>query len=161
FADALDLLAADVAAGQGEEARKLFKEAFHGREQRQLGLYVLLAAAGQNLDSQNLDVLAEHPDEPLAQYLALHSSPVLRKHASQGAVLGAQWGEGFLQQLAVSHALLQRWLDPRALGTNSARRRAEFQRAAEHVRRHRNSPFGWALLSLMQAAISREEPDND
>src|SRR5262249_17200655 len=78
FADALDRLAADVAGGEGEEARKLFKEAFHGREQRQLGLYVLLAAAGQNLDSQNLDVLAEHPDEPLAQYLALHSSPVLR-----------------------------------------------------------------------------------
>jgi hypothetical protein len=28
--------------------------AFHGRDQRQLGLYVLLAACGQNLGAQNL-----------------------------------------------------------------------------------------------------------
>src|SRR5262249_41365023 len=79
FADAIQLLAADVAAGQGAKAQEVFTQALHNRNQRQLGLYVLLASAGQNLDAQNLDVVEEHPDAPLAQYLALHSSPVLRK----------------------------------------------------------------------------------
>src|SRR5262249_41015404 len=61
FDDALALFAAEFGAGNGEGALKVFKEAFHGRDQRQLGLYVLLAACGQNLDAQNADVLAEHP----------------------------------------------------------------------------------------------------
>src|SRR5205814_3456782 len=104
FDDALALLAADFAAGNGESLLKVFRESFHGRDQRQLGLYVLLASAGQNLDAQNLDVLSEHRDEPLAQYLALHSSPVLRQHASQWAVGSVQWGDGFLRYRAVPHA---------------------------------------------------------
>src|SRR5437870_4750936 len=83
-----------------------------------------LAACGQNLDAQNADVLGEHPDEPLAQYLALHSSPVLRKHASQWAVGSGQWG-GFLRHLAVTHALLQRWQDARVLHGTAARQKAE------------------------------------
>ena len=47
-------------------------------------------------------MLAEHLDAPVAQYLALHSSPVLRKHASQWAVASANWGEGMLRHLALS-----------------------------------------------------------
>ena len=85
FEDALELFASAFGAGNGEEALKVFREGFHARDHRPLGFYVLLAACGQNLDSQNADVLSEYPDEPLAQYLALHSSPVLRQHASQWA----------------------------------------------------------------------------
>src|SRR5207248_10493379 len=112
---ALALFAADFAAGNGESLVKLFKEAFHGRDQRQLGLYVLLAAAGLNLDAENLDMLGEHHDAVLAQYLAVYSSPVIRKHASQWAVSSVEWGDGFLRHLAVTHALLQRWQNPRVL----------------------------------------------
>ncbi|HYT92315.1 MAG TPA: VIT domain-containing protein, partial [Gemmataceae bacterium] len=92
FADALHLLAADLGQNNAGEALALFRQALHSRDQRQLGLYVLLAACGVNLDAQNADVLAEHLDAPVAQYLALHSSPVLRKHASQWAVASANWG---------------------------------------------------------------------
>jgi hypothetical protein len=66
----------------------VFHHGFYERNQRALGFYVLLAALGKNLDSQNLDVLHEHLNEPLAQYLALYRSPVLRKHASQWAAGG-------------------------------------------------------------------------
>src|SRR5262249_40687377 len=111
---------------------------------------VLLAACGMNLDAQNGDVLAEHLDEPVAQYLALHSSPVLRKHASQWAAGSGQWGEGFLQHLAVSHALLQRWQDAKVLKGSPARVRAETRRALDYVRRHKGTAWGWALLTLMQ-----------
>src|SRR5262249_37544307 len=87
FDEGLPLLAAEFAANNGGQARAIFQQCFHAREQRQLGYYVLLAASSVNLDAQNADVLAEHADTPLAQYLALHSSPVLRQHASQGALL--------------------------------------------------------------------------
>jgi hypothetical protein len=155
FADALDLLAADFAAGNNDVVN-VFRQALHAREQRQLGLYVLLAACGQSLDAQNLDVLGEHPDEPLAQYLALHSSPVLRKHASQWAVASTQWGEGYLKHLAVTHALLQRWQDERVTKGPAAKAKAERQRALDYVRKNKDSAFGWALLCLMQDRAGKD-----
>src|SRR5262249_18150692 len=150
FDDALALFAAEFGADKGEEALKVFKEAFHGRDQRQLGFYVLLAGCGQNLDAQNVDVLAEHPDAPLAQYLALHSSPVLRKHASQWAAASAQWG-GFLRHLAVTHSLLQRWSNERVLEGEPKALANRLTQAVEYVEKNRGTDFGFALLSLMQA----------
>jgi tetratricopeptide (TPR) repeat protein len=159
FDDALALFAAYFGQGKLDEARKVFSEAFHERNQRQLGFYILLAALGQNLDSQNLDVLADHLDEPLAQYLALHSSPVLRKHASQWAVGSGQFQEGFLRHLAVTHALYQRWQNPKAIGDTPAKRQAEHERALDFVRRNKGNVFGWALLGLVQDATRDKEAD--
>src|SRR5262249_1716035 len=70
FEDGLALFAAHVGAGEGQEAENVFQRCFLNRNQRQLGFYVLLAACGQNLDAEHGNVLAEHLDEPLAQYLA-------------------------------------------------------------------------------------------
>jgi tetratricopeptide (TPR) repeat protein len=158
FKDALALLAADVAAGNTPEAANVFNQAFHARDQRQLGLYVLLAASGQNLDADHIDVMAEHEETPLAQYLALHSSPVLRKHASQWAVGSRQWqATGFLQHLAVSHALFQRWANARVVKGNPAKVRAERARAVKYVRANQGSVFGWALLCLMQDRAGKDK----
>jgi predicted Zn-dependent protease len=156
FEDGLALLAADFAAGNNEIVN-VFQRCFANRDQHQLGLYVLLAACGQNLDSEHLDVLAHHPHEPLAQYLALHSSPVLRKHASQWAVGSNPWGEGYLQQLAMAHALLQRWQNGRALGGTEAQRRAELERATAYVRANKGSAFARALLGLIQDRAREDE----
>jgi ferric-dicitrate binding protein FerR (iron transport regulator) len=150
FDEGLPLLTAAFAEGNSSEAYNLFRQVFHRRDQRQLGFYVLLAGCGMNLDAQNADVLAEHLDEPVAQYLALHSSPVLRKHASQWAVGSGQWGEGFLQHLAVSHALYQRWHNDKILKGNPARVKADVQRGLDYVRRHKATAWGWTLLCLMQ-----------
>jgi predicted Zn-dependent protease len=149
FDDALALFAADFAAGNGESLTKLFKESFHGRDQRQLGLYVLLAAAGLNLDAENLDVLGEHHDQILAQYLAIYSSPVIRKHASQWAVSSVDWGDGFLRHLAVTHALLQRWQSPRVLDSSKKQRQDAITAALDYAEKNPNSAFGFALLGLM------------
>jgi hypothetical protein len=149
FDDALVLLAAYVGAGDGEHALEVFRQSFLSRDQRQLGFYVLLAAAGVNLDTEHGDVLAEHMDEPLAQYLALHTSPVLLRHASQWAVGTGLWHEGFLHRLAVSHALYQRWQSAHP-GRDADQRRAERDRAFDYVRRNAGTVFGWALLCLME-----------
>jgi hypothetical protein len=156
FEDGLALLAADFAVGSNE-AVNVFQGCFAGRDQHQLGLYVLLAAFGPNLDSEHLDVLAHHSHEPLAQYLALHSSPVLRKHASQCAVGSNPWGEGFLQRLAMAHALLQRWQNGRAIGGTEAQRQAERDRALAYVRASKGSAFAWALLGQMQDRAREDE----
>jgi Tfp pilus assembly protein PilF len=157
FEDGLALLAADFAAGKGDQAANTFRQCFRDRDQRQLGFFVLLAACGQNLDGEHLDVLADHLHEPLAQYLGLYSSPVLRKHASQWAVASNQWGEGYLNRLAVSHALYQRWLNAKAFGGSDAQRQAERDRALEYVKRHKGTAFGWALLGLIQDRTRQDE----
>jgi tetratricopeptide (TPR) repeat protein len=148
--EALPLFLAYIAEGNGNAADQLFRQVFHAREQRQLGFYVLLASCGVNLDSDHGNVLAEHLDHPLAQYLALHTSPVLRKHASQWAVGSGSWQDGALQHLAVTHALLQRWQNPKILKGDAARGAAETQRAIDYVRKNNDSLFGWSLLCLMQ-----------
>ena len=153
-----------------DEANKVFRQSFHNRDQRQIGFYVLLAACGNNLDAEHGDVLSEHPNEPLAQYLALYSSPVLRKHASQWAVNTGQWQEGFLQHLAVTHALFQRWQGDKVNAANET----ELKRRPGLCPPQRPHPspcyggegrgeggpcpaFGYALLCLMQDRANAEE----
>jgi hypothetical protein len=154
--EALPVFLAYIAEGNGNASQNLFNQVFYAREQRQLGYYVLLAACGVNLDSDHGNVLAEHGDSPLAQYLALHTSPVLRKHASQWAVASASWQDAFLQHLAVTHALLQRWENDRLLKGDPARAQAEIRRALEYVRSHRDSLFGWALLCRVQDRAEKD-----
>src|SRR5439155_9623611 len=57
IAQALPLLMAYVAEGQAEPAKSVFQNALHRREQRQLGYYVLLAAAGVPLEAEAFDVM--------------------------------------------------------------------------------------------------------
>ncbi len=148
--EALPVFVSYIAEGNANAAQNLFNQVFAAREQRQLGYYVLLAACGVNLDSDHGNVLAEHVDSPLAQYLALHTSPVLRKHASQWAVASASWQDRFLQHLAVTHALLQRWENEKLLKGDPARAEAETRRALDYVKKHSDSLFGWALLCRVQ-----------
>src|SRR5207253_784145 len=138
LAEALPLFAAYIGAGNGAEANNVFRTAIAAREQRQLGYFVLLAAAGINLDSENANVLGSHPDELLAQYLALHSSPVLRKHAAQWALTSTTWKEPFLQHLAFTHALVQRWQDDRVVKSDPAKIKQEWNKALDYVRKNKD-----------------------
>ena len=157
FDEARQLLTAFVANGEPAQAQQVFQQALANREQRQLGYYVLLAAAGVNLDSDTLDVLDAHPHEPLAHYLALHSSPVLRKHASRWAAASNTWGEGLLRRLALGHALCQRWASGKSLGTSVAQRKGERQRALAYVKQYKGTALAWALLGLAQDRTSEEK----
>jgi hypothetical protein len=148
--EARALLTAYVGKGDGGSALVIFRQGLARHDRHDIGWYVLLAAVGVNLDSDNGDVLGQHPDSPLAHYLALHSSPVLRKHASGWAAGSGVWGEGFLGRLAHAHALLQRWQSGRGLGGTPAQRSAERGRALAFVRRHAPAPLAWALLGLVQ-----------
>ncbi len=151
--DALALFAAEFAGQNAGEADRIFRQTFYDRKQRQLGFYVLLAACGQNLDAEHGDVLSVYPNEPLAQYLALYSSPSLRTLTSQWGINAEQWKPGFLQHLAVTHALYQHWQNSKA----DVNDEAELKRALEHARRNKSTAFGWAILSLIQDRANAEE----
>ncbi|MFO0844244.1 MAG: VIT and VWA domain-containing protein [Gemmataceae bacterium] len=155
FAQATQLLASHVAAGDADGARRVFQQALHPREQRQLGYYALLAAAGVPLDGDAFDVMEVHPGEPLANYLAVHTSPVLRKHASRWAAASNAWGDGFLRRLGVGHALLQRW-SARNLGT-PAQRAAERAKALAYVKQYAGDGLAWGVLGLVQDREAEEK----
>ena len=157
FDEARQLLTAFVANGEPTPAQEIFQQALANREQRQLGYYVLLAAAGVNLDSDNIDVLDAHPHNPLAQYLSLHSSPVLRKHASRWAAASNTWGAGFLGRLGMGHAFCQRWASGKSLGASAAQRQGERLRALAYVKEHKGTALAWALLGLVQDRTSEEK----
>src|SRR5262249_2273787 len=67
--------------------------------------------------------------------------------------------EGFLEHLAVTHALYQRWQNPKALGDTSAQRQAERSRALDYIRRNKGNVFGWAMLGLVLDQTQKKEPD--
>jgi tetratricopeptide (TPR) repeat protein len=157
FDEARQLLTSYVGSGDAAQARQVFEQALARREQRQIGYYVLLAAAGVNLDSDNVDVLDAHPHEPLAHYLSLHSSPVLRKHASRWAAASNTWGDGLLRRLTLGHALCQRWSSGKSLGVSAAQRNSERQRALAYVKQYRGTALAWALLGLVQDRTAEEK----
>jgi hypothetical protein len=150
LAEGTTLLASHFGGGDAKEARDLFVACFQQREQNQLGYFVLLAALGADLDSAPVDVASVHLDDPLAQYLALHSSPVLRQHASQWAVQSVPFGDGFLGRLGLAHALLQRWSTDRIHKLPAEKLAQERAKALDFVRKHKESPFAWTLLCAIE-----------
>ncbi len=117
---------------------------------------MLLAAAGQDLGGQGLNVVDDHPDAPLAQYLALHTSPVLRQHATQWAIGSVQWQDPLLKHLATSHALFQRWQGKQSAKWTPERLKKERALALQYVRDHKDSAFGWVMLTLLQDRANQE-----
>jgi Tfp pilus assembly protein PilF len=161
IAEAIPLLASYVAQNDAETARRIFREALHAREQRQLGLYVLLAAVDVALDNEVFDVVDQHPGDALAGYLAIHSSPTLRKHASRWAAASNAWGDGFLGRLGVGHDLLLRWSSQHTIGSSPKHRAGERRRALEYVRRYAGSDLAWGILGLIQERLAEEKEDTD
>ncbi len=159
YEQASQKLAAWVAAGDAGQARTLFQQVLARRDQHQLGYYVLLAAAGVNLDSDNVDVLDAHPHEPLAHYLSLHSSPVLRKHASRWAAASNTWGDGLLRRLTLGHALCQRWSSGKSLGVSIAQRGSERERALSYVKQYKSTSLAWAVLGLVHDRTAEEKDE--
>jgi tetratricopeptide (TPR) repeat protein len=147
---ALALFAAQWAAQNSTEAVQQFGRRFHIRNIRPLGFYTLLASAGINVDAeqQYLNVLADHPGAPLAEYLAFHTNPELRRHAHRGELAGPP--DGFLQRLAAFRVLYNHWQNGLPATSGAAERQTAREQALGYVRHNRDTLLGWALLGLLQ-----------
>ena len=93
----------------------------------------------------------------MAQYLALHTSPVLRKHASQWAVGSVQWQDPLLKHLATTHALYQRWQSNQVQKWSTTRQKVERDKALAYVRDNKDSAFGWVMLCLLQDRAGKDK----
>src|SRR5262249_43716449 len=153
--------ASEFAAENHAGALQVFQRTFASRKVKPVGLYVLLAACGANLDADHVNVLAEHPNEPLAENLEIHSSPLLRRHAqlSERASLRglASLPPGLPRRLAEFNALFQRWKNGRASAGSVAKRKDERERTLDFVRRNQTSFLGWILLCQMQERLGEED----
>ncbi len=159
-AAALALFAAEVGSGNGNEAQQIYRQHFYPRENRLLGFYTLMAAAGVNVDTDDptQNVLGDYRNEPLGRYLAYHSNPALRRHPELSESLGPR--DGFLRRLAEFRILYQTWASGRVTANPAA-----LQQALDFVRRNKASVLGWSLLALLvdhagkQAAFHRALAD--
>jgi hypothetical protein len=152
---ALELLACEVAAGNGQRAAQVYRRHFADKGDRRLGFYTLLASSGHDLaeDPDFVATAGRHWTQPLARYLALVASEAYRRLQPS---LGLDWSarvapEGsFLGELARFRDLYLRWYVRDASAGWAPARRLRQQQAVDFVRRHRGSPFGLATLCLLQ-----------
>lgn len=152
---ALVLFAADFASRNASEALRLFGERFHGRGIRLLGFYTLLTACGHDVgtDQQYLNVLAEHPREPLAKYLAYYRQPNRLQQSLNDENASRQ---DFVRRLADFRILTDRWQNGAATAGGLVKRQAERERALNFIRHRPSSIQSWALLSLLQEQLNND-----
>src|SRR5262249_27327038 len=89
----------------------------------------------------------------------LHSSPVLRRHASRWAAASNPFADRFLRRLTLGHALCRRWASGKTLGTSPVQRQAERTRALAFVKDEKGSELAWALLGLVQDRTPEEKDE--
>jgi hypothetical protein len=163
--EALALFAADC-AGQSGEALRVFAECFYARGDRRLGFYTLLAASRYPVDPNQeyqwnqvrmrVNVTAEHPQAPLARYLAAQFESYRTGQPNELGDLGGP-GDGFVQILAAFRDRWLRWASGRANQGDEAQRKAERERALAYVRGCPVPLFAWALLDVMQRTGSGDQ----
>jgi tetratricopeptide (TPR) repeat protein len=140
-----------------EQAKILFAVRFHGRGDKRLGFYVLLASAGIVLNPGEayhatgegkqyfFDVVREHPKEPLAMYLAYHfDAQRLGTKTALGNLGGSP--HGFVQRLSAFRDLYLSWKIGLALKGDSAKQTKEWQRMLQSLGKAPSPVFDWALL---------------
>lgn len=149
---------ADCFAGNSWRALQCFGECFHVQGDRRLGFYVLLSSVGfsfnrdQEYSWGNVRVKfrpeEEHPDDPLAQYLALdikarhQGSDRFEKELPANAPV-------FLRRLLEFRHLWYTWTSGNA-GRDQQSLEAARQRTLKFVRDNDVAVLDWALLELLQ-----------
>jgi ferric-dicitrate binding protein FerR (iron transport regulator) len=134
-----------------KEALTIFRRCFHARGDRRLGFYTLLAAAGHRLDSSDpvLRVLAEHPLEPLAQYLAGQQNSALAIQLLLG--INSRPPSGFVAHLTEFALLSRRWQR-----TPAGDVAGQLGLVLDFIRRNPTSLLAPALLCQVQEQVKAD-----
>jgi tetratricopeptide (TPR) repeat protein len=154
------------------EATEIIARRFLAPGDRRLGLYVLWLAGGVERapeeeaegpdeeearaaegeeDALRFDPLADHPDEPLAEYLAGY---VESRQGDDWSEIGPIGGpsEGFVQQLAWFRDLRVRWASAGELEDSpEARKRHEqlARQTIDFIRRSTSRARAWAMFTIL------------
>jgi ferric-dicitrate binding protein FerR (iron transport regulator) len=174
--DALAALGGYLAADQ-HMIREVIARRFFARGDRRVGFYALLIAGGHTWNAKDqqhfgnsvellCDPLEDHPDHPLAQYVAAYlklrtgqqqefNLPAASRAA--GFIPAPESDDGFLQELAGFRDLWHHWNSGRANQGDKAERQEERRRALEFIGGCRSPEFGWALWTEMRRRGSGHE----
>ncbi|HYV34408.1 MAG TPA: VIT domain-containing protein [Gemmataceae bacterium] len=142
-------------------AKELLARRFFAKGDRRIGFYVLLASANAAIDPREphklqgdkgtctFDVVADHPREALAFYLAHHFKS-LEKSAKTSDIgeLGGP-ADGFIQRLATFHDLWSGWQTGKALQGLEADRDRQRLRTLEFLGKSPLPIYDWVLLTAM------------
>src|SRR5262249_25924251 len=156
--DALQLFAANYAANNADDARRVYQRCFYERGERKLGFYTLLAACGVNVsrEPEFLDVVKNQganaprsPLGPLARYLALQSYELYtalqqRSDLNWGDAVGP--ADSFLGRLARFRDLSLRWQGGVNDLASLVGKQSRQARALRFVRENRSNILGLAAL---------------
>jgi tetratricopeptide (TPR) repeat protein len=164
---AIALIATDSFSQSGWAALKVFARRFHSRGDKRLGFYTLLASTGFYLDPKEehqgdnkqlrIDILAEHPKEPLAKFLALYNH---RIHDGKKAKLTPIGGptEGFIKQLVVFRHVYGRWPARQARRGKEATAWEAAARDLALMRRIKSPLLRWELLDVVHGHYEGDDP---
>jgi ferric-dicitrate binding protein FerR (iron transport regulator) len=142
---ALDLIAADSAAGNGE-ASPIIARRFFQRSDYRPGFAVLWAAEGSNLDALGLP--QELMAKPLGRYLTWLKSP----NGPPLAATGDNLGSGLLLRLALFRQLAQPWIADQSDLVQGA----ECTRLLRFLRQCHSPELAWALTELVVRSTHRD-----
>ncbi|MBI4615719.1 MAG: FecR domain-containing protein [Planctomycetes bacterium] len=156
--EALALVAADLASNHWELLQAIGQR-FMARGDRRIGFYTLLMVGSNNWELESpfevgngqkvrLDPRTDHPDLPLARYVAEHVRS-LRSGDPYREIEGVE-GSVFLSRLAGFRALFGRWNSGKALEGDDAADSRERERALDFVRSCPVRIFAWAILGIVQ-----------
>jgi ferric-dicitrate binding protein FerR (iron transport regulator) len=164
---AIALLAADCLQHNGHAALQIFGERFHSQGDRRIGFYVLLSGSGIAINPAQryqwhqsvgmFDVASEHPDSPLALYLAFHHD--LLHKGNQATELGDIGGakDGFVQRLATFRDLYLHWQLGRPSRMSADQQKVERRRSLDFAKNSWSPHFAWAMLDVMRGHGGDEE----
>lgn len=152
---ALALLTAEYAAGNGEVARRIHQECFLARGIRRAGFWTLLAATGVavNRDAAFLALPRDETNRPLLDYLSLQDNAIYHLVQRFGGVHGSRGigrPDSCFRRLAGLRDLYLRWEHASPWCFTAAQREAEEKLALDFVREHRDRAEGWAVLTFVQ-----------
>jgi tetratricopeptide (TPR) repeat protein len=167
--DALAMIAADLGDNPAE-MKQVIAQRFFRRGDRRLGFHALLLSTGQTWNPKEkqdvgggdpllLDPLADHPNDPLAKYVAAclaSSRPGGPKDFGDPAQTTFH-DSTFLRQLAEFHDLWNRWHDGRATQGDASQQQQERQRALAFVERAQSPELAWGLLMEVRGAFTGDE----
>lgn len=165
-------VAASCAAAKDPGLLKVVGERFFAKGDRRLGFYTLLLSALETWDTEKdvelggvrvrMDPLADHPDAPLARYVAAWAAPA--RGGEQGPI-GPIGGpeEGFLQQMVRVHSFVAECRRAAASGASAPPAlpqpgekpqpepdRAEIlRRGPELVRACKSPELAWTVVAAM------------
>jgi tetratricopeptide (TPR) repeat protein len=133
----------------------VFRNCFRRDAPPKLGIYTLLAAAGVNVAGlpEFVADLPHYRDEPLARYLALHTSrtyQALQQRFDLQTSDRIAPRDSFLHRLASFHDLTLRWQLQKGSLTDLFGEKPRQERAIDFVRRHPSSALGLAALIVLQ-----------